>query len=176
MRHRPATMAAFVLVLVATGLLFVIVPKGFIPDQDASQISVTTEAAQGTSYDKLVEYQDQVAQIIKRDPNVEGLVSTIGGSASMTLGGPNLGQIVVTLKPRGERRQSVEQVIEALRPQLDQVVGMFVYLQNPPTIRIGAQVSKSPYQYRCRRRTRRPCTRRPPSSDPRSPNCRVCRT
>ena len=59
-----------------------------------------TEAAQGTAYDKLVEYQDQVASIIRRDPNVEGLVSTIGGSASQTLGGPNLGQIVVTLKPR----------------------------------------------------------------------------
>ena len=147
MRHRPATMAAFVGVLLATGVLFVIVPKGFVPDQDASQISVVTEAAQGTAYDKLVQYQDQIAEVIRRDPNVSGLVSTIGGSAAMTLGGPNLGQIIVTLKPRSERQKSVEQVIQALRPQLDGVVGMFAYLQNPPTIRIGAQVSKSPYQY-----------------------------
>src|SRR4029077_13575162 len=102
MRHRPAAMVTFALLLVATGALFVIVPKGFIPDQDTSQISVTTEAAQGTAYGKLVEYQDRVADIIRRDPNVEGLVSTIGGSASMTLGGPNLGQIVVTLKPRNQ--------------------------------------------------------------------------
>src|SRR5580765_4758447 len=131
MRHRPATMAAFVGVLAATGVLFVIVPKGFVPDQDASQISVITEAAQGTAYDKLVEYQDQIAEIIRRDPNVAGLVSTIGGSAAMTLGGPNLGQIIVTLKPRTERQKSVEEVIEALRPQVDQVVGMFAYLQNP---------------------------------------------
>ena len=89
--------------LALTALLFIIVPKGFIPDQDTDQIAVTTEAAQGTSYDKLVEYQDEVADIIRRDPNVEGLVSTVGGSAAQTLGGPNLGQIVVHLKPRGER-------------------------------------------------------------------------
>src|SRR4051812_6214958 len=147
MRHRPATMAAFGILLAATAALFVVVPKGFIPDQDASQISVVTEAAQGTAYDKLVEYQDQVAAIIRRDPNVEGLVSTIGGNASMTLGGPNLGQIVVTLKPRSERTALVGDIIETLRPQLDKVAGMRTFMQNPPTIRIGAQVSKSLYQY-----------------------------
>src|SRR6185369_11790047 len=71
LRHRPATMAAFVGVLVATAYLFVIVPKGFIPEQDTDQIAVVTEASQGTGYDKLVEYQNQVADIIRKDPNVE---------------------------------------------------------------------------------------------------------
>jgi hydrophobic/amphiphilic exporter-1 (mainly G- bacteria), HAE1 family len=146
MRHRPVTMAAFALMLVLTAVLFIVVPKGFIPDQDASQISVVTEAQQGSAYSKLVEYQDRVADIIRRDPSVAGLVSTIGGNASMTLGGPNLGQIVVTLKPRSQR-SGVTDVIERLRPQLDRVTGMQVYMQNPPTIRIGAQVSKSLYQY-----------------------------
>src|SRR5207248_1138408 len=147
LQHRPVTMAAFALLLVLTGILFVIVPKGFIPDQDAAQISVVTEAAQGTAYSKLVEYQNQVADIIRRDPNVQALVSTIGGNASMTLGGPNLGQIVVTLKPRSERNELVGDIIERLRPALDKVTGMRVFMQNPPTIRIGAQVSKSLYQY-----------------------------
>src|SRR5204862_1747800 len=64
LRHRPATMAAFVVVLVMTAALFIVVPKGFIPDQDTDQIAVTTEAAQGTAYDKLVEYQAAVADII----------------------------------------------------------------------------------------------------------------
>ena len=86
-------------------LLFVIVPKGFIPEQDTDQIAVTTEAAQGTAFDKLVEYQDAVADIIRQDPNVEALVSTIGGSAAATLGGPNLGQIVVHLKPRSDAQE-----------------------------------------------------------------------
>jgi hydrophobic/amphiphilic exporter-1 (mainly G- bacteria), HAE1 family len=147
MQHRRATMAIFAVLLLSTAALFVLVPKGFIPDQDASQISVVTEAAQGTAYGKLVEYQNQVAEIIRRDPNVQGLVSTIGGNASMTLGGPNLGQIVVTLKPRSERKELVGDIIERLRPQLDKVIGMQVFMQNPPTIRIGAQVSKSLYQY-----------------------------
>jgi HAE1 family hydrophobic/amphiphilic exporter-1 len=147
LKHRPATMAAFVAVLVLTGVLFVLVPKGFIPEQDTDQIAVTTEAAQGTSYDKLVEYQDKVASIIRENPNVEGLVSTIGGSAAATLGGPNLGQIVVHLKPRGDRKELATEIIAKLRPQIAQVVGMDVYMQNPPTVRIGGQVSKSLYQF-----------------------------
>jgi len=147
LRHRPATMGAFVIVLAATVALFILVPKGFIPDQDTDQIAVTTEAAQGTAYEKLVEYQGQVAEIIGRDPNVEGLVSTIGGQAANTLGGPNLGQIVVHLKPRGDRDELANDIIAKLRPQLAAVAGMQVYLQNPPTVRIGGLVSKSLYQY-----------------------------
>src|SRR5206468_3794612 len=147
LRHRPATMAAFVVVLALTALLFVLVPKGFIPEQDTDQIAVTTEAAQGTAYAKLVEYQSAVADIIRRDPNVEGLVSTVGGSAAATLGGPNLGQIVVHLKPRGDRTELATEIIAKLRPELAKVPGIEVYMQNPPTVRIGGQVSKSLYQY-----------------------------
>jgi HAE1 family hydrophobic/amphiphilic exporter-1 len=147
LRHRPATMAAAVAVLIATAALFVVVRKGFIPDQDTDQIAVVTEASQGTSFDKLVEYQNQVADIIRRNPNVEGLVSTIGGSAAATLGGPNLGQIVVHLKPRDERKQLANEIIETLRPEVSMVPGIEVYMQNPPTVRIGGQVSKSLYQF-----------------------------
>ncbi len=147
MRYRGLTMVAAAVVLVLTGVLFVAIPKGFIPDQDTDQIAITTEAAQGTSYDKLVEYQRQVSEIIRQDPDVLRLVSTIGGSAASTLGGPNLGQIVVTLAPRHDRTALVNDIIERLRPKLDRLPGMQVYMQNPPTIRIGGQVSKSPYQY-----------------------------
>jgi HAE1 family hydrophobic/amphiphilic exporter-1 len=147
LRHRPATMLAAAAVLVTTGVLFVIVPKGFIPEQDTDQIAVTTEAAQGTSYEKLVEYQGRVAEIIRADPNVAGLVSTIGGTAAQNLGGPNLGQLVVHLKPRDERTELANDIIARLRPQLATVPGMRVYLQNPPTVRIGGQVSKSLYQF-----------------------------
>ena len=147
LRHRGLTMGAFAIVLLSTGVLFVIVPKGFIPDQDTDQIAVTTEAAQGTSYDKLVEYQDQIAQIVRQDPNVEGLVSTVGGTAASTLGGPNLGQLVVHLKPRSDRKELANEIITKLRPRLADIAGMEVYLQNPPTVRIGGQVSKSLYQF-----------------------------
>jgi hydrophobic/amphiphilic exporter-1 (mainly G- bacteria), HAE1 family len=147
LRFRLATMVAFVLGLTLTAVLFVEVPKGFIPNQDTDQLSITTEAAQGTGFDKLVEYQGAVADVIRRDPNVEALVSTIGGSAAQTLGGPNLGQIVVHLKPRGERTEYADQIIEKLRPKIAMIPAMEVYMQNPPTIRIGGQVSKSLYQF-----------------------------
>ena len=147
LRHRPVMMVAFGAVLVATVWLFAIVPKGFIPDQDTDQIAVTTEAAQGTSYDQLVADQDRVSDIIRHDPNVEALVSTVGGTVAQTLGGPNLGQIVVHLKPRDERSQLANDIIENLRPKLTAIPGMEVYLQNPPIVRIGGQVSKSLYQY-----------------------------
>ena len=147
LRHRGVTMSAFGLVLALTGVLFVEVPKGFIPDQDTDQIAVTTEAAQGTAYEKLAEYQNLVAERIRQDPNVEGLVSTVGGSAAQTLGGPNLGQIVVHLKPRDQRSMLANDIITKLRPALSDIPGVEVYLQNPPTIRIGGQVSKSLYQF-----------------------------
>jgi HAE1 family hydrophobic/amphiphilic exporter-1 len=145
--RRRLTIGAFFGVLGGTVILFLIVPKGFIPEQDTDQIAVTTEAAQGASFPKLVEYQNAVAEIISRNPNVEALVSTVGGTEAQTLGGPNLGQIVVHLKPRSDRRQLAGAIIQSLRPQLANVVGMNVYLQNPPTIRIGGEVSKSLYQY-----------------------------
>src|SRR2546425_4361600 len=78
LRHRPATMGMFMAVLIGTAAVFILVPKGFIPDQDTDQISVTTEAAQGTAYDKLVEDQSEGAEIISQDPNVERRGSTIG--------------------------------------------------------------------------------------------------
>jgi HAE1 family hydrophobic/amphiphilic exporter-1 len=145
--HRATTMVTAAALMVLTAVLFVIVPKGFIPDQDTDQLAVITEAAQGTSYDKLSEYQNAVADVIRKDPNVEALVSTIGGAAANTLGGPNLGQIVVHLKPRSERASLAGDIIRTLRPQLAAISGMQVYLQNPPVIRIGGQVSKSLYQF-----------------------------
>ena len=147
LRHRPATMVSFVLVLAATLYLFVKIPKGFVPDQDTDQILAVTEAAQGTSYFEMVQYQKAIAEVIREDPNVESLVSSVGGASASTLGGPNFGQLVVHLKPRSQRALLVDDIIEGLRPKLSQFPGMRVYLQNPPTIRIGGQVTKSVYQF-----------------------------
>src|SRR6185369_12672026 len=67
--------------------------------------------------------------------------------SAATLGGPNFGQLLVRLKPRAERKQLVGEIIDDLRPKLSGFPGMQVYLQNPPTIRIGGQVTKSLYQF-----------------------------
>ena len=146
LRHRVATMAASLLVVVGTAWMFVTIPKGFIPDQDTNQLAAVTEAAQGTSFYQMVTYQRQAAAVVQSDPDVEALMSTIGGTASTNLGGPNFGQLTVRLKSRSQRQRSVEQIIADLRPRLTGIPGLNVYLQNPPTISLGGQITKSQYQ------------------------------
>ncbi len=146
LRHRAMTMLAGAAVLGATLYMFIIIPKGFIPDQDTDQLSVITEAAQGTSFYEMAKYQEVAADIIRKNPNVEALMSTVGGTGASTLGGPNYGEMVVRLKPRKQRKELVNQIIDDLRPQVAGIPGMKIYLQNPPTIQIGGQVTKSLYQ------------------------------
>jgi hydrophobic/amphiphilic exporter-1 (mainly G- bacteria), HAE1 family len=147
LRFRAFTMLASAVVLVATLVMFVKIPKGFIPEQDTDQIYAVTEAAQGTSYFQMVQYQKAIADVFRSHKDVAALMSTVGGSSSSTLGGPNYGEIVVHLRPRSERTEMVNAIIEDLRPKLSGFPGMRVYLQNPPTIRIGGQVTKSLYQF-----------------------------
>ena len=143
---RALTVASFFVVLAATGWMFIHIPKGFIPDQDTDQIFAITEASQGTSYQQMVIYQTEIADIFRKDENIEALVSSVGGAAASTMGGPNYGQLVVHLKPRTKRKLGVAEIIAGLRPQLAHVPGMKVYIQNPPTIRLGGHVTKSIYQ------------------------------
>src|SRR3954447_15570568 len=147
LRHRLMTMGVSGLVLAATMYMFVVIPKGFIPDQDTDQLQVYTEASQGTSYFQMVEYEKQIADLVSKNPNVEALMASVGGATSSTLGGPNYGELMVHLKPRHLRKKNVDEIIRELRPQLTALPGMKVYLQNPPTIRIGGKVSKSLYQF-----------------------------
>ncbi|MCE5307962.1 MAG: efflux RND transporter permease subunit [Acidobacteriales bacterium] len=147
LRYRPVTMVIFVVVLAATAVLFVIIPKGFIPDQDTDQMAVTTEGVQGASFDEMVALQHQVAGVVNADPDVDSLVSTVGGAASSSLGGQNFGQIVVHLRPRSDRDVLVGDIIARMKPKLAKLPGVKSYLQNPPTIRIGGQVTKSFYQF-----------------------------
>jgi len=79
MNHRPLTMAFSGAILIGTVLLGRIVPKGFIPSEDQSQLYATTEAAEGTSYDAMVKHQLAAAEIVQEDPNVDGFMSSVGG-------------------------------------------------------------------------------------------------
>jgi hydrophobic/amphiphilic exporter-1 (mainly G- bacteria), HAE1 family len=147
LRHRVFMMVSFVVVLAATGYMFVTIPKGFIPDQDTDQLTVITEAAQGTSYYQMVDYVQDIAKTVAADVNVDSLMASVGGTTASNMGGPNYGQLVIHLKPRSQRPLGVNDIIKELRPKLDANAGMKIYLQNPPTIRIGGQVTKSLYQF-----------------------------
>jgi HAE1 family hydrophobic/amphiphilic exporter-1 len=141
LRAKPATMALSLVLLVATGYLFTVVPKGFIPDQDTGQIFGVTEGAQDISYDAMVAHQKAVDAVIRKDPNVESFVS------SVNRGTLNNGFVFLRLKPRGERKLTPQQIIEELRPKLAGIPGINVYLMEPPLINIGGHLTKSQYQY-----------------------------
>ncbi|HYM13724.1 MAG TPA: efflux RND transporter permease subunit, partial [Bryobacterales bacterium] len=145
LNHRPATMAVSALLVVATGYLFVAIPKGFIPPQDTGQIFAFTEAAQDISFDSMVKHQLALMEILRQDPNIRSFSSSVGASGLNTVG--NTGRIFMQLTPRSERKLKPEQIIEELRVKLAQVPGIAMYMQNLPLVRIGGQLTKSQYQY-----------------------------
>ncbi|GBG01984.1 multidrug transporter [Azospira sp. I13] len=143
---RPrAILASFFATLAATVGLFMVVPKDFLPSSDTGQIIAFTEGAQDASFAAMVQHQRQVAEIVQANPNIKGFMSSVGaGGARPTA---NTGTLFIHLKPREERDASPDQIIQQLRPQLAKVPGIKVYLQNPPAIRIGGQVTAAQYQY-----------------------------
>ena len=142
--HQRIVLGSFLGSLLASGLLFAFVPKGFIPTDDTGQLFGLTEGAQDTSFEAMAQKQGELAQIVARNPHVDGVTSALGlGGSSQTL---NQGRIIVRLKPAGTRPSS-EAVLRELRPELMKVPGIRAYLQAPPTIRLGALISKSLYQY-----------------------------
>jgi HAE1 family hydrophobic/amphiphilic exporter-1 len=140
MNHRPLALAFSAAILLGTGVLFALVPKGFIPTEDTGFISGTTETLEGSSFDAMVAHQQQVAAIVGQDPNVAHYMSSVGG------GTMNQGRISLRLKPRGER-QPADQVARELSAKLAAIPGIRTYLQVPPVIRIGGRPTKTQYQF-----------------------------
>jgi len=148
LRHRRATMALSLAILIATGWLFVRIPKGFIPAEDTNQILVVTEASQGASHYDVQRDVRAIAEIARLDPNVEEFMASASGTGgSVSLGGPNFGRMFLHLVPRRYRKLSADELINVLRPKLNRFPGMRAFLQNPPSIRIGGTLTKSLYQY-----------------------------
>ena len=145
MSHPRVVLFGFVLSVVFSGLLFTQIPKGFLPSGDSGQITATTEGAQDISFAGMVEKQRAVAAIVAQDPNIRSFMSSVGATNSRpTL---NTGSLNLILKPRHERELSADEIIQQLRPKLAAVPGIRVYMQNPPAIRIGGQVTAAQYQY-----------------------------
>jgi len=143
--HRRTVMLVNLGILVLTGALFVLVPKGFLPDEDTGQIFTVTETPQGTAFPELLKRQNAIVEIARKDPNVEAFFSSAGGG-SAGLGGQNYGRMFFHLKPRSERKLDVYGVMEELRRKFAEVPGILVFMQNPPIIRVGGKLSKSLYQ------------------------------
>lgn len=144
LRHPRITIAASVVMLALTYVLFMVVPKGFMPSEDNDQIFAMTEGAQSISFEDMKIHQGKLVKIIEKDPAVESYMSTVG-SGGINIGG-NTGRIFMRLKPRAERKDSVDQVIQRLRKQMSGIPGIKIFLQNPASIRMGGQLTKAIYQ------------------------------
>lgn len=145
MHHRAVMLWLAAIILIVTVWLFVVVPKGFIPRQDTGQITGSTRADEGIVYEALVAKQRQITDIIMKNPNVAAVQSS-AGQAGGGVTGSNVGRIIIRLKPKSQRRLSADEVIQELRQQTRGVEGMRLYLQNPPAINIGGQLSNAEFQ------------------------------
>ena len=145
MQRQRATLVVTFLTIAATLLLYVVAPKGFLPLQDTASITAITEAGPEISFSDMQARQMQVAAAVKADPDVSGVVSVIGaGSVNPT---PNVGKLVLTLKPRGERKTEINDVIARLKTSVGSIPGMTVYFQAVQDIQISTRASRSLYQY-----------------------------
>ena len=128
------------LVAAAMVPLWSAVPKGFLPTDDTGRLRVSTEGAEGTSFEAMVKAQRAAAALIAAHPAVEELVTNVGGRGGLT------GSGFIKLHDRHER-EHVDVVVQQLRGQLSRVPELRVFLVNPPPIRIGAQQSRAQYQF-----------------------------
>jgi HAE1 family hydrophobic/amphiphilic exporter-1 len=142
--HARLTMVVFLVIVVATVGLFMRMPKGFLPSDDSGQLFLFVEGPQDISFEAMAAAERQVLDIVQADPNVEAAMGFIGASGfNPSL---NIGRATISLKPF-KQRESADEVVRGLRPKLQSVVGVKVFVQNVPIIRIGGQLTKSPYQY-----------------------------
>ncbi|MDB4890320.1 MAG: multidrug resistance protein [Gemmatimonadetes bacterium] len=142
MARRRMTMIFSLVILVLTGVLFMIAPKGLFPTDDTGQLLATTEAAEGVSFDALIEHQQRIAAQIAKDPDVRSVTSAIGTTAAA-----NQGQLTIDLVPLADRKRSAQEVARDLQKSALDVGGIALFIQNPPAISIGGLASKSLYQY-----------------------------
>ena len=142
LRHKFATLMVSFVVIGLTVYLYTISKTGFIPDEDQSLLFAFTEAQQGIAFQDMMQLQQKVANVVRSDPNVLNLMSSIGNPI-------NQGRMFFRLKDKKDRvnHMSATEIIQELRPKVSQIPGLNVFMQIPPTIRIGGSLTKSQYQY-----------------------------
>jgi multidrug efflux pump len=145
LRRQPETLIVTLATLVATVLLYIVVPKGFLPLQDTGLITAVTEAGTDVSFTEMQRRQRLVEDAISADPDVTGVVSIIGVSPINAT--PNAGRLAITLKPRDDRNAHIDEIVTRLKNAVAGVPGMIVYFQATQDIQISTRASRAQYQY-----------------------------
>ncbi len=145
LRHRFTTLMVMLGTIVLTGYLYIVIPKGFFPQQDTGLIIGLSEAAQDISYSAMAERQLAVINAVLEDPAVASVGSAIGaGGGTTTI---NNGRMFIALKPNNERDATADQVVRRLQTRLARIQGITLYMQAAQDITIGGRLSKTQYQY-----------------------------
>jgi multidrug efflux pump len=141
--HQAFMLGVTLLTFAVNVYLFVIIPKGFFPEQDTGSIMGSIRADQDISFDAMRTKQRQFTSIVMHDPAVQSLICFIGGNGNTM----NTGRMYVVLKPLAERHVSADQVIDRLRGKLSHIPGAGLFLQASQDIRVGGRISDAQYQY-----------------------------
>jgi hydrophobe/amphiphile efflux-1 (HAE1) family protein len=145
LRHGVPTLLVFVGTIALTVALYVKTPKGWFPFDDTGLIWGSTQASPETSFQAMIELQQQASDIVLADPAVAGVGSSIGTSSYNS--SVNRGNLFISLKPLSERRESAWDVINRLRPQLNAIPGLRAFMFPAQDVRTGGRSSDSSYQY-----------------------------
>jgi HAE1 family hydrophobic/amphiphilic exporter-1 len=143
LRWRFVTLMVFFATLGLSVYLFVIIPKGFFPQQDVGLISATSEAGQDISFAEMKRKQEELGKIVMSDPDVATIAMNIGGSGRAG----NNGNMFITLKPRNERGASAQQIIARLRPKLEKVEGARLFMQAAQDVRLGGRPTRTQFEF-----------------------------
>ncbi len=148
LRHPQSTLAVLFLTIGFNVYLYVIVPKGFFPQQDTGRLMGSVQGAQDISFPAMREKVLKFLTIVKEDPAVQSVSGFVGGGGGPGGGGSvNSAFSFIMLKPLEERRISADDVIERLRPHLADVPGATQFMQVAQEIRVGGRMSNTQYQY-----------------------------
>jgi HAE1 family hydrophobic/amphiphilic exporter-1 len=140
LRHPLLTMGVAAIIVGVTVQLFLILPTGFLPSQDMDEVVAHVQAAQGISWQAMRQHELEVMKVFDALPETKAAMAMAGGGAG------NTGQVFDHLVLRSQRKRSADQIIAAVRPQLEKIPGVQVFLQSPPPIQIGAHGTNSMYQ------------------------------
>ncbi|RXH11076.1 efflux RND transporter permease subunit [Bradyrhizobium guangzhouense] len=143
LRHSLITLCVFFGTVALSALLFILIPKGFFPQQDNGFLTAVSEMPQDISFAEMKRRQEELNAIVQADPAVDSIAMFIGGGGTAL----NSGRMYVTLKPIGERNANAQQIIARLRPRLAKVEGARLYMQASQDVRLGGRATRTQFEF-----------------------------
>jgi HAE1 family hydrophobic/amphiphilic exporter-1 len=140
---KRTTLLIFFATIALSVYLFMIIPKGFFPQQDNGFLTGVSEASQDISFAEMKRHQEELSNIVQADPAVDSIAMFIGGGGTAL----NSGRMYITLKPHDERDADAQQIIARLRPKLAKVEGARLYLQASQDVRLGGRATRTQFEF-----------------------------